>query len=156
MGVVTCVECGGQVNEAAGRCPQCGADPRVGLTDDERDARSREAVLDPLTRARLARERGRRFLEIAVPLDQAELRALPHARGGSEVESATAARADVLAAVEDEGWRLVGASYVATGMRYDRDALAFLDSGPVQATSVAGIYLFQAAGAVADVELAEE
>jgi hypothetical protein len=156
MGVVTCVECGSQVNEDARRCPECGADPRSGLTEEARAARSREAVLDPLARARLARERGQRFLEVAAAFDAAELRALRQGGGGAQVEVAAAARADLLAAIEAEGWRLVSSSYVAAGMRYDRDALAFLDSGPVEATVVTGLYLFRAARAGVDVEVAEE
>lgn len=43
-----------------------------------------------------------------------------------------------------EGWQLVGRDYVKSGMRHERDMLALIESGAIEATALVGIYLFRA------------
>jgi hypothetical protein len=145
MGVIACVECGGEVNEGAARCPECGADPRLGLTQEARAAAERRRPLDPVEQARSARERGQRFLEIALPFAEDEVTAMRAGRRERSAEAAAGSRAAQLSAVEAEGWQLIASDYITGGMIYRRDPVAFIEAGSVDPVSVTGIYLFRAA-----------
>jgi hypothetical protein len=145
MGVMACVECGGEVNEAVARCPECGADPRLGLTEEERAAAECRRPLDPVEQARGARARGQRFLEIALPFAEDEVTAMRAGRRERSAEAAAGSRAAQLSAVEAEGWQLIASDYVSGGMIYRRDPVAFIEAGSVDPVSITGIYLFRAA-----------
>ena len=149
VGVIVCVECGIEVNDAVARCPGCGADPRTGFTDEERAGAAESRTVDPVEQARRARERGQRLLEIALRFDDGEVAAMRTGRRRRAAESATESRAAQLGAIEAEGWRLVSASYATGAMEYRRDPMAFLDGGPIDVTSLVGIYLFRAVDEVA-------
>jgi len=144
MAVVTCVECGGEVNEAAARCPACGADPRLGLTAEERALAESRRPLDPVEQARAARERGQRFLEIVLPFADSEVTAMRVGERERSAEAAAGSRAAQLSAVEAEGWQLIASDYITGGMIYQRDPVAFIEAGSVDPISVTGIYLFRA------------
>jgi predicted nucleic acid-binding Zn-ribbon protein len=145
MGVITCVECGTGVNDAVARCPQCGADPRTGFTAEERAETERRRPLEPVEQARQARDRGQRFLEIVLRFDDHEVIAMRTGRRDRSAESSAAGRAEQLSAIEAEGWELVASDYVASDLRYEREPLAVVEGGPVEATALVGIYLFRAA-----------
>jgi hypothetical protein len=144
MGVIACVECGGEVNEAAARCPACGADPRTGYTEEERAAAESCRPLDPVEQARSARERGQRFLEIALPFVEDEVTAMRAGRRDRSAKAAAGSRAAQLSAVEAEGWQLIASDYITGGMIYRRDPVAFIEAGSVEPVTVTGIYLFRA------------
>jgi hypothetical protein len=151
MAVIACVECGAEVNEAVARCPECGADPRTGVSVEERAEAERRRPLDPVELARLARERGQRFLEVALPFAGDEVVAMRTGRRQLSAEGNAVSRAVQLSAIEDEGWELVGSGYLAGGLGYERDALALIDGGAIDPVSVTGIYLFRAVEAVDEV-----
>lgn len=88
MGVIICVECGVEVNDAVARCPACGADPRTGFTDQERVEAAESRPVDPVEQARRARGRGQRFLEVAVRFDDDEVAAMRTGRRRRATESA--------------------------------------------------------------------
>jgi len=144
MGVITRVECGSEVNDGVARCPECGADPRRGSTDEERAAAARRGPVEPVEQARLARERGQQFLEIALPFADDELLAMRTGRRHEAAEASAGSRAEQLSAIEAEGWQLVASDYVTGGMSYQRDPLSFVEAGGLDTTSVVGIYLFRA------------
>lgn len=144
MAVLKCVECGTDVNERSGRCPGCGADPRVGLTEEERAAAQQRRPLEPVEQAKAARERGQRFLEIALPFADEELTAMRAGRRERTAEAAAGGRAAQLSAVEAEGWQLIASDYITGGMIYRRDPTTFIEAGPVEPVTVTGIYLFRA------------
>lgn len=144
MGVITCAECGAGVNDAVARCPECGADPRTGFSDEERAAAEERRPLDAVEQARLARDRGQRFLELALRFADDEVKAMRSGQRDRSAASSAASRAESLSAVEAEGWELVAADYVTSGLRYEREPLALLEGGPVEATALVGVYLFRA------------
>lgn len=145
MGVITCVECGAGVNDAIARCPECGADPRTGFSDEDHAQAEQRRPLEPVEQARQARDRGQRCLEVALPFADDEVQALRTGRRDRSAESSSACRAEQLCAIEAEGWELVASDYVASGLRHRREPLALVEGGPVEATALVGIYLFRAA-----------
>jgi hypothetical protein len=148
MGVITCAGCGAKANDEWERCPECGADPKLGFTEEQRTAAAVEqaSVLDPVSYARRAREAGLAFLEVALPLsaDADRSRRFPFPSAGAL--DAQTWRAGMLSAIEAEGWELVGSSYLLDDLMYEQQVrlLNPYEHGWLEGKPV-GVYLFRAA-----------
>ena len=145
MAVIMCVECGARANDEWERCPECGADPKRGFTEEQRKAASQAALLDPVAYARRARESGHPFLEISLPVAAEHQDTLQRGRHTERALEAAAGRAEQLAAVEEEGWELIGSSYVLNDLTYEETPnFKGFEQGWLEGKLV-GIYLFRAA-----------
>jgi hypothetical protein len=149
MGVSRCVECGKAVNTDWKVCPECGADPVAGFTPEQRVAAEAAAQPpDPVAWAREARAARQSFFEVALPLTPAENAAVRSGRRDETASAAGAARAAQLAAIEAEGWRLIGCGYVTRKMDFEqKPVLDPYEHGWIEG-EYAGLYLFRAVAAM--------
>jgi hypothetical protein len=147
MGVIACVGCGAPVNGDAARCPECGADPRTGAVDEKHVAPAPRPPLDPVIHARAASIAGLAFLEVALPMTEAETLALGGEPAGEDALAVAAARSEKLASIEAEGWTLVGGSYALRDQKFEQTPMFFdpWEHGRLEGGRLMGVYLFRAA-----------
>jgi len=135
-----CPYCAQEIKDDSQVCKFC---RRQVPTRAEHERQLQEPVQTPVERARAARSAGARLFQVTMGVS--ETVGFVKELSGTVTSTRTAGHADVLEAIEAEGWRLEHVGYVYRVIStVSRDK--FLSSGQQEAVTgeIVGVYLFRA------------